>query len=317
MALLEVAAIDEGRQYRRQDGGDDHRGGHLEGGDGRDPGEGMVGQRHRLGGGDGVAGGAACCRPGNARAAKQTISPIAHQPGDHQDRDAQDNPGDAGGGDRLQVDALAEGEGHEGHDDGFMSAAELADIRVQVAQHGPGGDGGDHRHHGQPRDDRQPGAHQHQHGQERPGLDALHHVGAGVLFAAEGAGQGQEHAAVGVVHGGEHGQGGQADEVAVEQVGDAQGDQDGDPHLGDEDAEAALQHLRRGPQGHLAAGGEQVHGQHRRVADVGQGLGEAADLQEIGGEGVDQHPQEQRDHHQSARQVGDSFQDFHDLPLIG
>ena len=78
--------------------------------------------------------------------------------------------------------------------------------------------GSNHREHRQPRNDREAGADENQHRQERAGLDALHDVGARVFLVAHDAGEREEHAAVGVAHRHHHGQRAQPEHVAAEVI---------------------------------------------------------------------------------------------------
>ena len=85
------------------------------------------------------------------------------------------------------------------------------------------------------------------------------------------------------------------------------------PDLGHHDAKATRQYPWRGRNCDFRPDGKEIHAEYRGVSRASQGLSEAADLQQIGKKRIEQHSDEQRNDHHSARYAKNGLVDFHDV----
>ena len=136
-----------------------------------------------------------------------------------------------------QVQPAAEGEGEEGDHHGDGAAEEVAHVAVEVAEDHADDerqDGADQRRPGK---GREPGDAEGDHGEEGAGFKRHDRVGADVARLAVLAHQRHVEPAVGVVHRGHDGEGGESRRRCrghrrlAQDLADDDADQDGDAHL--------------------------------------------------------------------------------------
>src|SRR5699024_3105680 len=309
-ALLGLPAGDEGDQEGGDEGGHHDGGCNLDGGLALDGLEGGIDRCECGRGGNGVTGYSAfrhagdhvaCLLRGPADAVPEVDRQDGRTTGEDQGHESEENTSQTGGEEDTEVNAGANGEGDEGDDQRLTRCQEVTCDRRQVAQ-------GETDQHRQDRSEEsgdrevgEAGGTEGDHGEERSIGDGEHRDGTLVRLGTELLHERTVEGAIRVGHGRDDGQGQQAEENTVggeERHG--QTDDDGDAVLGHQEDTALLQCGTRGLQADLRTNGQEEEADQDCGAIHEQGGGEAADIQNARGEGIDQGAEEEGHHHQCA-----------------
>jgi hypothetical protein len=219
----------------------------------RGGGVGGVGSGHDGGDDGGVPGCGGGCEPGDPVAAGELVGQEQHRAPDEDHEQAQGDAEQSGIEDCGEVDGQAEGEPEErdhrrdeGGQQGPHALVQVADQHAECERE----DGADQCLPGERGQACDP---EGDHGQEGAGFEGEDRVGSGVALAAELSHEGHVEAAVGVVQGGDEGEGREAcedpgaDGGLVQEVAGEEADEDGEADLGAQERPALLEHVGGGP----------------------------------------------------------------------
>ena len=190
--------------------GDDYRGRDERSGRGCGVGVAGVGDGDECGDGGCVTGGGGGGETGGAATSAETIDEEEDGRGDEDDSHAESDADEPGVPDAVEVEGGSEGEGVEGDEYRGGGGEEFAEVGVEVAEEHADAERQDCSDEGGPGEGGEAGGSEGDHGEEGAGLECHDGVGGGFLRGAVLAGEGHVEAAVGVVDGGDDGEGGDA-----------------------------------------------------------------------------------------------------------